>query len=212
MNTRSFSRGAGIISAMSNPAKSMNVLAIVLSLLILDGNAQFLPLNGSNKCEATEIVQVEGLTKPALYSNELRWLKWLTHIDGKLNSVVKDSIGGKISGNFEFFVYAQSGILRKVNGAISYHFSIETKDGKYRYSFSDFVYHYYAQDRNYRVVKTGNTKPLEETEAPGWQKLWTDHRKMVNGRVRNQIDELKVKVVETPKQASGKPDEKKVDW
>jgi hypothetical protein len=197
---------------MGSPTKLLSLIAIIVSLPLHSGNAQFLPVNGMNKCEATEVVLAEGFTGPALYANELRWLKGLTRVDGKLSSVIKDSIGGTVSGNFEFLVYAQSGILRKVAGAISYHFSVETKEGKYRYSFTDFVYHYYAQDRNYRVVKTGKTKPLEEVEAPGWQKLWTDHRKTVSARVHNQIDELKQKILETPKQAAGKPEVKKVDW
>jgi hypothetical protein len=61
------------------------------------------------------------------------------------------------------------------------------------------------------MVKTGNTKPLEETKAPGWQKLWTEHRRTVFALVNNQVSGLKVKMVETSKPLAEK-DEKKVDW
>jgi hypothetical protein len=161
--------------------------------------------------ELADVIPAEGFSKIVLYNNEVRWFKGLLRNDAKLNTVVQDSIEGKISANFEFLVYAQSGILRKVAGAISYRISVGTKDGKYRYSFTDFVYHYYAQNRNYQMVKTGNTKLLEETQASGWQKLWTDHRKTVFATVSNQISELKVKMVET-KSVSDKAEEKKVDW
>ncbi len=197
---------------MSNPVKLIVLLAIAFVFSPRTGQTQFLPLNGAGKCEMTEVVIAEGFSRSILYSNELKWLKGLSRVDGKLSSIAKDSIAGKISGNFEFLVYAQSGILRKVAGSISYHFSVETKEGKYRYSFTDFVFHYYAQDRNYRIVKKGNTKPVEETIALGWQKLWSEHRKTANIWVSNQIDELKVKIVETYKEVNAKAEEKKVDW
>ncbi len=190
------------------------LIFLVISFLLVPstGQAQFLPVNASGKCEMTEVVIAEGFSKATLFANEMKWLKRLTSKDGKLNSVVKDSIAGKISGNFEYLVYAQSGVLRKVAASISYHFSVETKYEKYRYSFNDFIYHYYAQDRNYRMVKTGNTKPLEETKATGWQKLWTEHRKTIFSLVSNQVDELKVRMIEKPKTANEKAKEKMVDW
>ena len=197
---------------MNKPAKRIFFLILIFVFNALTADAQFLPLNAAGKCEATEVVVVEGFTKAVLYPNALKWLKGLTHVDGKLSAVEKDSIAGKISGNFEFLVYAQSGILRKVAGSVSYHMQVETKDGKYRYSFSDFVFHYYAQDRKYKMVKTGKTKPLEEDEAMGWQKLWTDHRKGTQDRVSTQVAELKTKIIEVPKDVSVKAEEKKVEW
>ena len=158
-----------------------------------------------------EVVPVEGFPKLALHSNGVRWFKSLPAGDVKLNTLVKDSVEGKVSAHVELMVHAQSGILRKVAGSVSYRISVETKDEKYRYCFKDFVYHYYAQNRNYQMVKTGKTKPLEETQAQGWQKLWTQHRKTVFALVASQINELKVTIVETPKSANEK-EEKKVDW
>ena len=195
---------------MYSSIKPLSVF-IILLLAVSHGHAQFLPLNGSGRCEMADVVPAEGFSKLALYNNEVQWFKALPRSDGKVNTIVKDSVEGKVSANFEFLVYAQSGILRKVAGSISYRIIAETKDGKYRYSFTDFVYHYYAQNRNYQMVKTGKTKPLEEAKAPGWQKLWTQHRKTVFALVSNQINEVKVKIVETPKSLSEK-DEKKVDW
>lgn len=178
----------------------------------LTGHGQYLPVNEKGKCELAEVVLADGFSKGTLFSNGLSWVKGLTKTEGKLTNVVKDSIGGSISGNYEFIVYAQSGILRKTNGAISYHFSLETKDGKYRYSFTQFEYHYYKQDRNYKMVRTGRIKPLEEIDASGWQKLWTDHRRTVFVLVTNQVAELKTKIVEVPNTANNKNPEKKVDW
>ncbi len=148
-------------------------MSVIFLLVFGVTSAQYLPVNGSGKCEIAEVVLAEGLPKTILYFNEVQWFKMLAGSDVKLSSIQNDSIEGKTEGNIEFLVYSQSGILRKVAGAIRYHVSVEVKDGKYRYTFTDFIFDYYKQDRNYHMVKTGKTKPLEETEAAGWQKLWT---------------------------------------
>ena len=210
MNTRPLPLGAGIILKHMT-IKSGSVLSIILLLVLSTAQAQFLPVGGSGKCEVTEVVLAEGFPRTFLFTNDLTWFKTLPRSDAKLSTAVKDSVEGKVSANYEFLVYAQSGILRKVAGSVSYHINVETKDGKYRYSFTDFVYHYYAQNRNYQMVKTGSTKLLEETKARGWQKLWTEHRRTVFALVNNQVNDLKVKMVETPKPLSEK-EEKKVEW
>ena len=192
--------------------KSGIVMSVIFLLVFGGVSAQYLPVNGSGKCEVAEVVLAEGFLKSTLYSNQLQWFKMLaSSSDVTLSSIQKDSIEGRTAGNAEFLVYSQSGILRKVAGAIRYHVSVEVKDGKYRYAFSDFIFDYYKQDRNYHMVKTGKTKPLEETEAGGWQKLWTQHRKTVFSLVSQQVDALKIKMIETP-DTNNKPTEKKVDW
>ncbi len=186
---------------------------IGIAILLISGGvgAQYLPVNGSGKCEIAEVVLAEGFSKTMLYSSDLQWFKTLAGGEDKLSAFQYDSIEGKTTANYEFLVYAQSGILRKIAGAIRYHLSVEVKDGKYRYTFSDFIFDYYKQDRNYHMVKTGKTKPLEEPEAAGWQKLWTQHRKTVFSLVNQQIAALKIKIIETP-DTHNKPAEKKVDW
>ena len=195
---------------MTNSIKLLCVFVVFL-LAVFDGRAQSLPLNGSGKCEMSEVVSTEGFSRLQLYSNEVQWFKGLPRSDVKLTALLKDSLEGRVSASVELLVYSQSGILRKLAGAITYRISVETKEGKYRYSFTDFVYHYYAQNRNYQIVKTGKTKPLEETHAKGWQKLWTQHRKTVFTLVNHQLNELKAKIVEPPKSVIAK-EEKKVDW
>ena len=197
---------------MNKPVKQFYLLLCLFLAGTGYAVGQYLPLNESGKCELAEVVVAEGFLRSALLENATNWAKGLTKTEGKLTSVVKDSIEGKLGGNFEFTVYSQTGILKKVSGSITYHFAIETKDGKYRYSFSDFVFHYYKQDRNYQMVRTGRTKPLEEPNANGWQKLWTQHRGTVYALTSHQLEELKTKIIEVQNATNSKPPEKKVDW
>jgi hypothetical protein len=144
--------------------------------------------------------------------NEVKWLKSLTRDEGKLIDAAKDSVQGRVSADFEFPVYSQSGVFKKMNGTIRYRIVLEAKDGKYRYTFSDFIYSYYKQDRTYKMSPTGMTKMLEETEASGWKKLWTQHRKTVAHVVDEQIAALKTQIIERPTASEKKPSEKKIDW
>jgi Domain of unknown function (DUF4468) with TBP-like fold len=183
----------------------------LLIALSLSAKAQFLPLNEEGKCELAEVVQIDSLSRITLFSNELTWLKGFAKEEGRL-CVIRDSLRGKVSGNFEFPVYAQSGILRKLSGTVRYQFVVEAKDGKYRYAFTDFVFYYFKQDRTYKMVKTGNTKHLEEKEAKGWQKLWTNHRMATYTEATGQVNQLKSIMKEVPHNIVAKSEVKKVDW
>jgi len=68
---------------------------------------------------------------------------------------------------------------------------IEMKDGKYRHRCGDFVFHYHKEDRNYKIVSTGKTKPLEEKPAPGWQKTWDAHQAAVRATAMKWAADLK---------------------
>jgi Domain of unknown function (DUF4468) with TBP-like fold len=156
-----------------------------------------------------EIVSADSAAKGFLYHNALLWLK---QNPGRLTNeiVVKDSLEGKLSGSASFLVYSQSGVLMKLSGRVSYDFLIETKDSKYRFALNNFIFHYYQQDRTYNMVETQRTKSLAEPKAPGWQKLWDQHRGNTIKKMKAAIADLKVKIIykgEKPKEG-----EKKVEW
>jgi hypothetical protein len=107
--------------------------------------------------------------------------------------------------------YAQSGIFKKQTGSITYHFQLEVKEGKYRYAFSDFVFHYFAPDRNLKVVDTGKTKPLEDKSAAGWQRLWSQHKSDIYRSVQQQCESLNKAMLHKPAVAVEK-EKQKIDW
>src|SRR5690348_5723510 len=101
----------------------------------------------------SNVVVADSLSHEFLFHNASRWVNSLK--DEKVVLSQNDSINGKIEGESSYLVYTQqAGILKKLSGRISYKISIEVKDNKYRYHFSDFVFHYYKQDRNYNMVET----------------------------------------------------------
>ena len=165
----------------------------------------------TEKVEFSDVVLADSLAKQLLYQNAMKWIGLLKYNEEKFELKLKDSIDGKLYGQSTFFVYSQTGILKKISGTITYQLSIEVKDKKYRYQFSDYVFAYYKQDRYYNMVPTGKTKSLQELNASGWQKLWTSHRSYTMNKMQANIKQLELKMAEDPKKTE-KTIAKKVEW
>jgi hypothetical protein len=196
---------------MHNSKNLSCFVLLVLSFASLTfSKAQSLPVNESGKIFFSEVVLADSFPKEKLYKNSLAWFNSLNRPEEKFTFSTKDSIQSNATGKYEFQVFAQSGLLRKMVGLITCNVSIDTKDNKFRYTFSDFVYHYYKEDRNYKMVKTGKTKPLEDKEASGWQKQWEKHKQATLAKINSLIASSKVEI---PKKLSTTPKkEKKIEW
>jgi hypothetical protein len=184
----------------------------LIATIHLNGRSQpSAPDEATEKVAFSDVVVADSLAMDLLYQNAVKWMASLKNCDEKFELKLKDSIDGKLYGQSTFFVYSQSGILKKISGTITYRLSIEVKDRKYRYHFSDYVFHYYKQDRNYNMVPTGKTKSLEELNAAGWQKLWTSHRSFNRSKMLENIKQLELKMAEDPKKTQ-KLIARKVEW
>lgn len=190
----------------------LSLISLAFHLVLpMNGNTQPIMLAEPEKIEIENVVVADSLQKQLLFQNAMKWIKTLGQYDEKFALKLKDSIDGKLYGQSSFFVYAQTGILKKISGVISYHLSIEVKDNKYRYQFYNFTFHYYKMDRYYNMVETGKTKPLEESNAAGWQKLWASHRAFTMNKMKENSKLLELKMAEDPKKTQ-KLIAKKVEW
>ena len=163
----------------------------ILFLIIIASHctwAQPFMVNKNGRYHQSEVVVVEGFTGSTLFENGLQWIKTPGHIAGRVFEIKSDSIAQSVSAKMEIKTFTQSGVFKKQTGTITYHFRMEMKDGKYRYMFSDFVFHYYAADRNLKLVDTQKTKRLEDKKAQGWQRTWNDHKQFAYETVKNQIE------------------------
>ncbi|HZX74685.1 MAG TPA: DUF4468 domain-containing protein [Cyclobacteriaceae bacterium] len=197
---------------MMNP-KIIIVVFLILIKSAVYGQVSF-PLNASGKIEISDVV-IDSLKKEDLYARASSWFESLPKTPGiKLNAINEDPINGNISGDLEFLVYYQSGILQKVLGSVTYKLTLGVKDNKYRYTYTDFVFHYYKQNRNYQTVPTGKVKPLEDAKASGWQKNWNKCKVATNTKVTNQINAIKAKMTKAvaPAVSATKTEQKKLDW
>ena len=157
----------------------------------------------TNKVTYSEIVKVDSTNRFDLYKKASKWVA-----QNKFEVIEEDALSGKILAKTSFIVYSEKGVLAKPNGDFTYDISIDTKEGKYRYTFTNFIFRRYKQDRQdlLKYVPEKGRKPIEDTKAPGWKKQWAKDKLQVNNRVNEHIVSLREamkyiapKPVEAPK-------------
>ncbi|MES2734189.1 MAG: DUF4468 domain-containing protein [Bacteroidota bacterium] len=155
--------------------------------------AQVLPVDDKGKVAFYEVVKVDSIKAGTLYANAQHWLKKRGYTVSEA-----DSVEGRLLASYEFPVYDKGYLSKKIHGKVGYQLHIDIKDNKYRYQFNDFVFAYYKEDRYYHQVRSGKIKPLEETTASGWQKLWERHRRDTQLNIESLIAQLKTVMVVLP--------------
>ena len=78
----------------------------------------------TEKIEFSDVVVADSLAKSLLYQNAMKWIGSLKNNEENFELKLKDSIDGKLYGQSTFFVYSQTGILKKISGTITYQLSI----------------------------------------------------------------------------------------
>jgi hypothetical protein len=116
---------------------------------------ELLQFDEANKYVYYQVVDKPGLTADTLYQRGLYFAK-IANPKNKPENVVANAIITK----GKFLVYTGSSVVKKEGGEISYTLFIETKDQKYRYKISDFVFTPYKRDR------FGNMTAIPGVEVP----------------------------------------------
>ena len=144
----------------------------------------------------SEIVKVDSSNRYELFKKASKWVE-----SQGFKIEEEDPYGGKIVAKNKFEVYTDKGVLAKPNGSFTHDVIIDIKEGKYRYTFSNFMYSYIKQDRTYKYVTVKGQKPMEENNAPGWKKQWGKNKMQVSNKINAYIVSLR----ETMKYVAPKP-------
>jgi hypothetical protein len=185
----------------------MKTLCCMLFLAIAGlTHAQVLPLDERGKVCFYDVVKLDSSKAELLYTNAKNWLQSRGY-----SLTEGDSLGGKLVTTNAFPVYDKGYVTKKMHGKVNYQLTIEVKNGKYRYQFTDFVFAYYKEDRTYRLAPTGKTKPLEDTKASGWQHLWEKHRQNTALTMDSLVEQMKTAMLTTSKPSIIMA-KKKEDW
>jgi hypothetical protein len=171
--------------------KKTTMLITLMIVALCSRGQSGLPINSSGKIEIANVVNMDSVKKGELFQRSVNFIADVSDPNFKVMSVEKDSVNDRISAGYQIMIYVQSGVLRKLQGAVSYSLMLEVKDGKYRYTFTDLIYHYYGQNRNYVTVDTGKKKKLEEMKASGWQKAWNECKATTASKIQKQIISIK---------------------
>ncbi len=148
-------------------------LLIIASVSYFTTNAQVvMPKDEEGKITYLEVLSMDSIPGDTVFNRIVSWVKY-TYPQSK--STI-DTINKALATRGRFLVYTNPGVLKEIHGAIRYDLKIELKENRYRYTFTNFVFEYYKQDRNYKYVPTGQTKALEEEKFAGWQTPWEKHK------------------------------------
>ena len=175
----------------------LSITLVVLCSGVL--RAQPLPLDERGKVSFYEVVRADSMKAGVLYANAKTWL-----LAGNYVLVEADSAAGRLVASRALAVYDKGYVTKKLHGKVHYRLTLEVKEQKYRYQFTDFVFAYYKENRYYRMVPADKSKDLAETTAPGWQNLWQKHRMNAQLEVEEDIRQLKTAALVRPK-AAGEP-------
>lgn len=105
------------------------------------------------------VVELSKVSSDSIYFRGLQFVK-TAYPPVKLTSTTSND---RITGNGRFLVYGGISVIKHENGALSYTFHLECKEGRYRYWFTDFVYTPYTRDRYGNFVPVmGKEFPLEK--------------------------------------------------
>jgi hypothetical protein len=188
----------------------MRLLLALLCLVLLaapPGRSQALPFDNQGKVSFYEVVPADSLRAGTLYAHAKHWL----HRYGYTLSTA-DSVAGRLIATQALAMYDRGYLTKKLHGKVRYQLTLEVKDGRYRLQFTDFVFDYYHEDRTYRLVPTGKAKPLEDSLAAGWQKLWQNHRHDTLLGITTLQAELKTAMLAAPKPTAPPLPSRSANW
>ncbi len=168
---------------------------VVLTSFYFSSNAQIvMPKDESGKITYLDVVKMDSIPTDTLFKRLKNWVKF-TYPTSK---TTVDSVSKNIATRGRCLVYLNPGVLKEIHGAIRYDLTIELKENRYRYVFTNFVFEYYKQDKFYKFNPTGKEKPLEDEKFPGWQTPWEKHKYNTDAHVKAKVADLK-KAVENKK-------------
>ncbi|MGI4741465.1 MAG: DUF4468 domain-containing protein [Janthinobacterium lividum] len=166
-----------------------------------------LPLDEQGKVSFYHVVKADSLGAGMLYKHAKTWL----HRRGYALATA-DSAAGRLVATSALSVYDRGYLTKKLHGKVRYQLVVEVKDGRYRLQINDFVFDYYHEDRAYRLVPTGKTKPLEEPLAAGWQKLWQSHQQDTLLGINSLTAELKAAMLTVPRAPAPALPPRSAEW
>ncbi len=137
-----------------------------------------------------EVIDAKG-SKKDLFNRSSEWLhKFFANPIYVTNT--RDASSGVIKGDHQIeVIYTDSNGYKKRGGLVMYSFKIESRDGRYRYTVTDFIL---RQKSRYPIEK------WLKTSDPNYNPQWAIYLNQINDYVRNEFaaslkESMKQKVV-----------------
>lgn len=182
-------------------------MRLIILMLLLPGfsisQTGPLPLNKSNIVEFTDVVKVDSIDATTLYSRAKLFIAQ-SFVDNKAVTQLNDDAGKQIYAKGNLRVSCKDFLGNHEYGTVAFAVTIQAKDGRYRYSITDFQHNFQMNNHNASGGSIENDKPrcggLMMTK-----KCWNEIKDQTNTQMKAFINTLQ-------EYMTGKSNESKSDW
>jgi hypothetical protein len=193
----------------------MILLAVLFTLFGFTPQQQApFPVDERGKYTLQEVTEIHGMDKNTLFENGKSFMKKLKVLNSKKNYLSVDKDNFTITNKASFYVYQHGSANKAIDGAVEYDITLEIKDGRYRYTITNFIFNEYKRNRygKSEPVK-GKYMPLEMEVSALNKKGWENHRQVVYDKSQELIQNLYSNMIfsEEPDQKNKKI-KKQDDW
>ncbi len=167
----------------------------LLSLTCSSGvlKSQELPVDKEGNILYSSVIHAVEIEGDQLFVFAEQFATKLKVPDSNIEYLEIDAINQVVTARYGFFLINHKGISRNIDARIDCQVKIETKNGKYRYSISQFMLTDYQKDRYGKIkpVKS-STKELEKVIESRKSKKWKYYFAIVD----DMIESLNVRMKE----------------
>lgn len=187
---------------------------ITIFSISLSVNAQNIPfpINEIGKYEFNEVVELNGMDKDKLFLNGQKFIKTIKVLNSKKKFYTENKESYVINNRGSFYVYRLGSVKKGIGGAVEYDLTLEIKDGKYRYTLTNFIFNEYQKNRygKYEPMK-GKYTPLEAQVSSLNKKEWDKQRQVVYDKSQELIQNLYGEMIYA-KEKKKKKEKKDNNW
>lgn len=148
------------------------------------------PIDETGKYIFSEVVEIPGMSKEQEFENGVAFMKKIKVLNSKKKHLIKDSENFTIENKGSFLVYNINSVKTGIDGAVEYDIQLEFKDGRYRYTITNFLFNEYKRNRYAKYVPTSKFAPLEMEASSLNKRSWEKHRKVVYEKTQELIINL----------------------
>ena len=148
-------------------------------------------VNDLGKYTMTEVVELHGIDKDKLFLNGEKFIRQVKVLNSKKKYYKTEKENYTIRNRGSFYVYRIGSVKKGIGGAVEYDIDLEIKDGKYRYTITNFIFNEYKRNRYGKYVPIkGKFIPLEREVNSINKKEWKKHKQVVYEKSLELIQNL----------------------
>ena len=156
------------------------LIAFLLIPFVSHSQSDSIPINADGKYEYSEVVNVDSASAQKLYSNAKIFIV-TAFKSGKAVTQLNDDAAKTVAGNGTEQVFTKGLVGSAINKFIKFRILIQSKDGRYKYSITNFEIHFISDaiDRTYALEDSKNKVLTKKQTVEVFQQLNTDMHSLI---------------------------------